>query len=77
MAIKDALDRAELIADAAGVKVVGIKEIVDQSYNSYGYYGGYNNMDMAYAMEAAPGTTIMSGDVTISASVFVLVEIED
>ncbi len=64
-AVEDAKAKADVLAAAAGLMVGDI-----QSINAGGYdyaYGISNNMDMRSAI--AEGATIISGDVSVSASV--------
>ncbi len=68
-AVEDALRKANLIAEAADVKVIGIQQISDQTYYSTGYYD-YARADMAME-EAAYSTPIMSGQVSVTANVYV------
>lgn len=68
-AVEDALRKADLIADAADVKIIGIQQINDQTYYSTGYYD-YARADMAME-EAAYATPIMSGQVSVTANVYV------
>lgn len=68
-AVEDALRKANLIAEAANVKVIGIQQISDQTYYSTGYYD-YARSDMVME-EAAYSTPIMSGQVSVTANVYV------
>jgi len=68
-AVEDALRKANLIAEAADVNVIGIQQISDQTYYSTGYYD-YARTDMAME-EAAYSTPIMSGQVNVTANVYV------
>lgn len=70
-AVEDAKGKADVLAAAAGLMV---GEIVSIDASSYGYdYGITNNMTDRSAV--AKGTTIISGDVQVSASVKVVYEI--
>lgn len=69
-AVEDALRKADIIAEAANIKVVGVKTIVDQTYYQKGYY----DYDMPRAMmaeESMASTPIMSGQVDVTANVHV------
>ncbi len=68
-AVDDALRKAQIIADAAGLKVDGIQTITDQTYYSTGYYDYAVTDSLAYAREYS--TPIMSGEVNVTANVYV------
>lgn len=74
-AVEDALRKAAIIAQAANIKVVGIKTIADQTYYSTGYFD-YSRMD-SVAAEGAYATPIMSGEVNVTANVYVEVIVTD
>jgi len=67
-AVEDALRKADIIAKAANVKVVGVKTINDQTYYSTGFYD-YNMARTMVADEAEYSTPIMSGQVDVTANV--------
>lgn len=74
-AVEDALRKANIIAEAAGVKVVGIKTITDQTYYSTGYYD-YAMVERA-AYDSEYSTPVMSGEVDVTANVYIEVIISD
>ena len=70
-AVEDALRKAGIIAEAANVKVVGIKTIQDQTYYSSGYYDYDMSRNTMADSEESYSTPIMSGQVSVTANVFV------
>lgn len=71
-AVQDAMQKAQIIADAAGVELGELLYInASQSTAAYSreLYGAKNTYDYAEAEDAGYGTTITSGDVTVSANV--------
>lgn len=71
-AVEDALRKANIIAGAANVKVVGVKTINDQTYYSTGYYdyAAERSWAAADSMEEY-STPVMSGQVSVTANVYV------
>ncbi|MGI6739101.1 MAG: SIMPL domain-containing protein [Christensenellales bacterium] len=66
LAVENAKQNAEALAEAAGQKLGDIIEI-DQSGYSPASFGIYNNMDMV--AEATRDSSLITGDVSVSASV--------
>ncbi len=67
-AVEDALRKADIIAQSAGVEVIGIKAITDQTYYNTGYYD--YAVAKSYDMEEESySTPIMSGEVNVTANV--------
>jgi len=69
-AVADALRKAGIIADAADVKVVGIRTISDQTYYSTGYYD-YAVAETMSDSAIRYSTPVMSGEVSVTANVYV------
>lgn len=76
-AVADALAKADVIAQAADIKVVGIKTISDQTYYSSGYYDYAVEDSLKRADSASSSTPIMSGDVEVTANVSIEVIINN
>ncbi|MEX1377931.1 MAG: SIMPL domain-containing protein [Eubacteriales bacterium] len=70
-AVEDALRKAEIIAGAANVKVVGVKTINDQTYYSTGYYDYAAERSVKADSALDYATPIMSGQVSVTANVYV------
>lgn len=73
-AVANARERAEILAEAAGLKIVGVVTINESSSPSY-YYG--DSLSYARTMDAKESldVSISSGDIEISASVSVTFEV--
>ncbi len=71
-AVEAARERADIIAAASNLKIVGVISINE----SGSYYGGYRNMDSSYlAMSAKNTTSIEAGEMDITANVQVVFEV--
>lgn len=68
-AVEDAMRKAAIIAEAAGLKVEGIKTITDQTYYSTGYYD--YEMEERAVYDSAYSTPVMGGEVDVTANVYV------
>ena len=69
LAVESAREKAQIIADAAGVKLGGIVEIHDNADTSFGGNGIYVKNDVE--ADAGSGTDVMASKQTISAAVSV------
>ena len=68
LAVADAQAKADILADAAGLKIRGIEDIAEQ--NTYSYDKGImNNFDVAEA--AVAGTVVQAAKLTVSSSVVI------
>ena len=68
LAVADAQAKADILADAAGLKIRGIEDIAEQ--NTYSYDKGImNNFDVAEASVA--GTVVQAAKLTVSSSVVI------
>ena len=68
LAVADAQAKADILADAAGLKIRGIEDIAEQ--NTYSYDKGImNNFDVAEA--SAAGTVVQAAKLTVSSSVVI------
>ncbi len=65
-AYEDAAHKAQVLAEASGMPLGTLKDIIADN-NGYGAYGASNTYSMA--ADAARETVIMTGDVSVSASV--------
>ena len=77
-AVEDAVQKAQVLADAAGVKLGKLKSInAEQSLSALARGDlGVSNVFTYEAKAADAGTAITSGDVTVSASVVLEYEFE-
>lgn len=76
-AIQDARAKADILAEAAGVKIVGIQTILDQSYFNGGFYDYAMPVMEDMAKTRSVSTPIMSGNVDVTANVNVIFVIEN
>ena len=68
LAVADAQEKADVLADAAGLQIRGIEDIAEQ--NTYSYDKGVmNNFDVAEA--SAAGTVVQAAKLTVSSSVVI------
>lgn len=70
-AVKNARIKADLLAEAAGMEIVGIKNITDNTYGAQ-VYGGDANWNMSYAREemaVQSVTPFSSGELNVRANV--------
>lgn len=72
LAVENAKANAQVLASAAGRTLGGVLRVEDMGYFRSGY-GLRNNMDMM--VESAKGAAIVSGDVSVTASVVVEFEL--
>lgn len=69
-AVKDAMAKAEVLAEAAGLKITGIKDIQEGGVFSYGNtVGNFTAMDMAEEAEMDAGTVVQAAKMVITANV--------
>ena len=75
-AVHDAIDKAKVIADAAGVQLMQIKNITS---DNNGLYVEPTVMTMKNSMsyDRSGGTSVVSGDITVEASVVMEYEIKN
>ena len=76
-AVRDAQEKAEVLADAAGLSLGKVESI--QEGNTYSYERGAGNftMNVKAAEDAAAGTVIQSAKLIVSASVSITFELDD
>ncbi len=67
-AVEDAKEKAEILADAAGLLIRGVEDIVEQ--NTYSYDRGVGNFFKQESRDAA-GTVVQAAKLTVSSSVSV------
>lgn len=68
-AVNDAREKAEILADAAGLQIRGVEDIVEQG--TYSYDRGINSFKTADAEGAEVGTFVQSAKLSVSSSVSV------
>lgn len=68
-AVEDAMAKAEVLADAAGLEIRGVEEIVE--HDTYSYDRGAKNNFAAQAAEDASGTVVQAAKLTVSSNVTV------
>lgn len=69
LAVKSARNKAEVLAEAAGMKITGVHEINEQSAYSYG--NGMLRYAESAAMDAVAGTQVMTSQLQVCANVSV------
>ena len=76
-AVRDAQEKAEVLADAAGLSLGKVESI--QEGNTYSYERGAGNftMNVKATEDAAAGTVIQSAKLIVSASVSITFELDD
>lgn len=76
LAVQDAMDKAKVIAKAAGVQIKKI-ESIDETAATYGYAdnGSSERMEYATADSAATGTTVRATQIEVSANVKITFEV--
>ena len=75
LAVESAREKAQVLADAAGVKLGGILEIRDSA--DTGFEGSGIYAKNAVAEEAAAGTSVLASKQTVSATVSITFALED
>ena len=75
LAVESAREKAQVLADAAGVKLGGILEIRDSADTGFDGSGIYAKN--AVAEEAAAGTSVLASKQTVSATVSITFALED
>ena len=75
LAVESAREKAQILADAAGVKLGGILEIRDSADTGFDGSGIYAKN--AVAEEAAAGTSVLASKQTVSATVSITFALED
>ena len=68
-AVDNAKVKAEILADAAGLQIRGVEDIVEQG--TYSYERGVNTFKAAAVEDAAAGTFVQSAKLSVSCSVSV------
>ena len=69
LAVADAQNKADVLADAAGLQIRGIEDIAEQ--NTYSYDRGVMNNFDAIEAESAAGTVVQAAKLTVSSSVVI------
>ena len=69
-AVEDAKDKAEVLAEASGLTIRGIEEIVESGTYSYDR-GMMNNFAKATAEDAASGTVVQAAKLSVTSSITV------
>lgn len=76
-AVKDAMAKADVLAEAAGLKITGIKDIQEGGVFSYGnMVGNFTAMDMAEEAEMDAGTVVQAAKMVITANVTITFQAE-
>ena len=77
LAFEDARAKAEVLAAAAGLRIVGIEDI--REGNSYSYDSGIANFSREAVMDAkgAGGTVVQAAKISVTANVTVTFEVRD
>lgn len=68
-AVNDAREKAEILADAAGLQIRGVEDITEQG--TYSYERGVNSFQLAAAEDTAAGTFVQAAKLSVSSSVSV------
>ena len=66
-AVEDAKAKAEILADAAGLKILGVEDVSEQ--NTYSYDRGAGNFFKEEAAADAAGTVVQAAKLVVSATV--------
>ena len=75
LAVEDAITKAEVLADAAGMKIAGINSIQESGVYSYDRGAGYFNAKTVSAMDMAAeqaGTVVQAAKLAVNASISVI-----
>ena len=72
LAVEDAISKAEILARAAGMKIVGINSIQEGGVYSYDRGVGYITKNMEPSMDAAAGTVVQSAKLAVTANITVI-----
>ena len=74
LAVKSARDKADVLAAAAGMKVMGVMEITEQAAYSYG--NGMLRYAETAAMDMAAGTQVLTSQMQVCANVSITYNME-
>ena len=72
LALGDAQDKADLIADTLGLTISGVQSVTENSYTPVRTYLEYADAGMDMAMSSKAPTPILSGDLSVSVNVHIV-----
>jgi uncharacterized protein YggE len=72
LALGDAQDKADLIAETLGLSITGVQSVTENSYTPVRSYMEYAEAGMDMAMSSKTPTPIVSGDLSVSVNVHIV-----
>ena len=72
LALGDAQDKADLIADTLGLSITGVQSVTENSYTPVRSYLEYAEAGMDMAISSKAPTPIVSGDLSVSVNVHIV-----
>jgi uncharacterized protein YggE len=72
LALGDAQDKADLIADTLGLSITGVQSVTENSYTPVRTYMEYAESGMDMAISSKAPTPIVSGDLSVSVNVHIV-----
>ncbi len=72
LALGDAQDKADLIADTLGLSITGVQSVTENSYTPVRSYLEYAEVGMDMAISSKAPTPIVSGDLSVSVNVHIV-----